>query len=154
MQKAEPLGFAPKGNAPKYLSYREAWTRIKIAQENGFYFEAVTLQESVISDRLHSYFIKTDIVLKRAYFGDLIKKWKELPVITHKQIENLQDAVDLWRSKRNRIIHAFVKTSADVDIDVVEIFLDDAQTIAGEGSILARAVCDWHEKVIKRVRVQ
>lgn len=46
-----------KGNAAKFWSYREAWTRIKQAQEQGFYLEAVTIEESIISDRLMSYLI-------------------------------------------------------------------------------------------------
>jgi hypothetical protein len=45
------------GNVVKYLSYREAWTRIKQAQEQGFYLEAVTLEESIITDRLISYLV-------------------------------------------------------------------------------------------------
>ncbi|NJM48932.1 MAG: hypothetical protein HC860_24505 [Alkalinema sp. RU_4_3] len=36
------------GNVNKYESYREAWSRIKHAQENGFFLEAITIQESII----------------------------------------------------------------------------------------------------------
>lgn len=154
LQKAKPLEIVPRGNAPKCLSYREAWTRIKVAQDHGFYFEAVTLQESIITDRLHSYFVKTNVLLKRTYLGDLIKKWKEFPAVTHKDIDNLQESVDLWRDKRNRIVHAFVKTKPDATIDIVEIFLEDAQAVAQEGSILARAVCKWHKNETGRAKLK
>lgn len=40
-----------KRNAAKYLSYREAWCRIKVAQEQDFYMEAVTVEESLIGLR-------------------------------------------------------------------------------------------------------
>jgi hypothetical protein len=37
------------GNSSKYDSYREAWSRIKLAQDNGFFLEAITIQESIIA---------------------------------------------------------------------------------------------------------
>ena len=52
MRKSKTLEKSIAGNASKYYSYREAWTRIKLAQENGFYLEAIAIQESIISDRL------------------------------------------------------------------------------------------------------
>lgn len=49
--KSSSAPKSTKGNTAKYYSYAEAWTRIKLAQEQGFYFEAIVLQESIISDR-------------------------------------------------------------------------------------------------------
>jgi hypothetical protein len=40
------------GNSSKYDSYHEAGSRIQLAQDNGFFLEAITIQESIISDRL------------------------------------------------------------------------------------------------------
>ncbi len=148
MRKSEPLDLSPNGKASKFFSYREAWTRIKLAQEHGFYFEAVTIQESVISDRLVSYFRNSDIVLKREYLIDLIRKWKEFPMIQHKHIDNLQEAVDIWRDNRNKIVHRIVKVEVDSEVCAIDNFLVSAQSVAEEGTVLARAVCDWHRKVI------
>jgi len=52
--KAVPI---PERHANKYFSYREAWVRIKKAQGYGFYLEAITLEESIITDRLVSYLV-------------------------------------------------------------------------------------------------
>ena len=52
MRKSQVSEKKIKGNARKYDAYREAWTRIKQAQKNGFFLEAITIQESIISDRL------------------------------------------------------------------------------------------------------
>ncbi len=147
MRKSEPLDLTPNGKASKFFSYREAWTRIKLAQEHGFYFEAVTIQESIISDRLISYFRDLDIILKREFFGDLTAKWKESPAIQHKHIDNLQETVDLWRKNRNRIVHRIVKVEVDSEVYAIDNFLLSAQAVAEEGTVLARAVCDWHRKV-------
>lgn len=42
-------------NDLKYLSYKEAWSRITKGLENGSYLEVVTICESIIADRLWSY---------------------------------------------------------------------------------------------------
>jgi len=47
----------PHSNAMRYFSYKEAWVRIKKAQGSGFYLEAVTLEESIIADRLISFLV-------------------------------------------------------------------------------------------------
>ncbi len=68
-----------KANTAKYLSYAEAWRRIKSANEREFYFEVVTLCESIISDRLLSYLLGVDprrpIQLKTP-FAVLIAQWR------------------------------------------------------------------------------
>jgi hypothetical protein len=38
-----PTGTSLNGNGAKYLSYREAWARIKLARRQGFFLEAVTI---------------------------------------------------------------------------------------------------------------
>lgn len=148
MRKSEPLNYTPKGNAAKFFSYREAWTRIKIAQEQGFYIEAVAIQESIISDRLISYFTAKDIVIQQKYpsFKNLIDTWKKQSVIAYKNIENLQESVDSWRIKRNEVTHGIVKPQSE-ELTVVDVFLMDAQDVAAEGTTLANAVCAWRSKM-------
>ena len=52
LRKSERLSTEISGNVNKYEAYREAWSRIKFAQENHFFLEAIAIQESIISDRL------------------------------------------------------------------------------------------------------
>lgn len=151
MRKSEPLDLTPKGNASKFFSYREAWTRIKTAQEHGFYIEAVTIQKSIISDRLISYFKASDVVLKKyPSFGYLVVLWKKQPAIIHKDIENLQESIDQWRIRRNQIVHDIVKVQVEAEITAIDDFLIDAQSVATDGTILTRAVCNWHDRVKAR----
>jgi hypothetical protein len=76
----------PENNAAKYFSYREAWGRIKRAIGHGFYLEAVTLEESIMSDRLISYLCRIQILeadekTERKNFNELIQKWqKQVPI--------------------------------------------------------------------------
>jgi len=41
-------------NKNKYLSFKYAHDRLKTAIDNGYFLEAVMIEESIISDRLHS----------------------------------------------------------------------------------------------------
>jgi hypothetical protein len=146
------------GNVVKYLSYREAWTRIKQAQEQGFYLEAVTLEESIITDRLISYLVGVGAIErandqhKYQTFARLIEEWKLLqtyPIcIRVKSIEfqDLQTSVDDWRKRRNKVVHGMVKSYPGMATDDILNFLEEAKQTAKAGEILARAVSSWIKK--------
>src|ERR1039458_9885579 len=70
----------PGRNANKYFSYSEAWVRIKKARGFGFYLEAITLEESIIADRLVSFLvcvggIQAESRVEKYSFGQLIQLW-------------------------------------------------------------------------------
>ncbi|CAN5713117.1 hypothetical protein BH23GEM7_BH23GEM7_39610 [soil metagenome] len=158
MRKSRDPESSPRGNAEKYLSYREAWARIKAAQGHGFYLEAVTIEESIISDRLIRYLLsKNAIELKddlRQYppFGQLIQRWKQKhpEPITSRGVDNLQEAVDRWRRRRNNIVHGLVKSNPGTATEDIDDFLWAARQAAAEGEKLADAVSQWCKKEIPR----
>lgn len=43
LRKSQVSSKEITGNANKYEAYREAWARIKLAQENSFFLEAITI---------------------------------------------------------------------------------------------------------------
>jgi Arc/MetJ-type ribon-helix-helix transcriptional regulator len=145
------------GNSNKYESYREAWSRIKQAQENQFFLEAITIQESIISDRLISFLTNPKVkksLSKNKYgnwpsFGELIKHWRsESPegVKYGKSPDQIDliEAVDQWRNNRNDAIHAIAKSDPGEPTQDIDIFLKQAQEVAERGEYLAKAVCSWH----------
>lgn len=140
----------PEKNSAKYFSYREAWSRIQKARGYGFYFEAVTLEESIISDRLISFLlhvgaIEPDARLDKYSFGQLIRIWSELVAepISTEWFSDLRKAVDEWRRRRNKIVHGIVKSAPGVDsLDVLD-FVKEAELVAFQGDALARAITDW-----------
>lgn len=148
----------PEGNVTKNLSYREAWSRIKKAQEQGFYLEAVTLEESIITDRLISYLVGVGAINRAVElnnypgFAQLIQKWKiqnPNPINIQKYCD-LQTAVDEWRRYRNQVVHGMVKSHPGTATDNVMDFLEKAKLTAEQGKMLARAVSYW----VKRMRNQ
>jgi hypothetical protein len=168
MRKSTELDKPPQGNASKCLSYREAWTRIKLACEQGFYLEAVALQESVITDRLISYFVVAGVIPraptlhKYPSFSQLIHKWRALEAdpalaadpVTFRGVEDLPAEVDAWREQRNKIVHGMVKSHPGDATDDISDFLTGAKEAAEKGTVLARAVDHWSRKRMRQYAKQ
>jgi hypothetical protein len=147
----------PDGNATKYFSYREAWGRIRRARGHGFYLEAVTLEESIIADRLISYLVcvgpvPADRGLERKSFGHLVDLWmKTVPEpIPTKHFPDLRTAVDEWRRRRNKVVHGMVKSVPGSAHEEVLDFLEEAKLVALQGDALAIAIADWGKRMKKR----
>ncbi|KAM3099670.1 hypothetical protein ACKFKG_02930 [Phormidesmis sp. 146-35] len=141
------------GNARKFESYREAWSRIKLAQESHFFLEAITIQESIISDRLVSFLSRPTASkpfpqIKNGRFPSLhqlIQHWRsEFPdAIQSGSYLDLIDAVNQWRLTRNEAIHAIVKSEPGEPTQPVDLFLQKAKEAAEEGESLTKEVCKW-----------
>lgn len=97
----------------RYVLYKNVITRINQACQDGYYLEAITLLESLITDRLESYltFIKGENV-GFENLGKLIDifKSKALADKIDDELRNtvLQD-VNEWRKKRNAVLHEMAK---------------------------------------------
>lgn len=145
----------PETNAAKYFSHREAWGRIKRAIGHGFFLEAVTLEESVITDRLFSYFCKTGVLdpERKAYisFGrlvELLMKHESEPIcdpIRNPRFTNLQQSLLEWKNDRNHVVHGIVKSAGERHDDVLD-FIREAERIAREGEQIANSVNNWHRR--------
>lgn len=153
--RAVPL---PKANANKYFSYREAWGRIRKAQGHGFYLEAVTLEESIIADRLISFLIRSGVVqadarVERQGFGQLVQLWvKSVPdPIPTKYSADLRLSIDEWRKGRNEVIHGMAKSVPCSDHKDPLDFLSKAKAVAVKGEVLALDVSSWCRKVKRQL---
>ncbi len=157
MRKSEPVKQEINGNSEKYESYREAWARIKQAKDNDFFLEAITIQESIISDRLISFLSRPDASDDFAEareggrfisFSNLIKHWRsEFPTgIESGKYSNLINAVDKWRKARNAAIHTIVKSDPGEPTKQIDSFLQEAKKVAEDGEKLAKEVCAWRQR--------
>lgn len=149
--KSSVLAQQINGNTAKYLAYREAWTRIKEGQKQGFYLEAITIEESIISDRLNSYFRNVlEIEKKPKTFYEIGKIWREYhpEIITSVDYNDLISALDEWRKERNKAIHNIVHSDTHVDRSI-ENFLSNTKTVAEDGEKLTRMISQWCDKKIK-----
>ena len=149
-----------KKNSEKYLSYKEAWTRINKAIKAKFFLEAIVIEESIMSDRLISFLIRPGAknkIKKGKYenwppFNALIDCWKkEFPNgIVGNEYKCLINEIDKWRVKRNNSVHAIVKSDPGMPTIDVKVFLDRASKTAKQGKNLARALLNWHQHEINR----
>ena len=140
---------AKKGNKYKHDAYKEAFARIKAANESNFFLEAVAIQEAIISDRLKSHLGHLGILPKKKHptLHDLVKAWKR--EIQGKNIVleiKIADEVDQWRVLRNQAVHGLVSTRS------VNDFLESAEAAARTGEILARVVCDWQKGEVRKAK--
>lgn len=161
MQSKKNFIPVPDGNAAKYFSYREAWGRIKMSIATGYYLEAVTLEESIISDRLISYLVrvgaaKPDAKLQKQALADLIKKWKShVPeAICDSFCHDLQSEIDEWRLSRNEVVHSMVKSVPGAGHQDVLNFKKEAEEVARKGERLAKSLCNWYKKIKKQMSGQ
>lgn len=152
------------GNEAKYYGYKEAWARIRLARRQGFYLEAVTIQESILSDRMLSYLSKGVCVelpdATKRNFSRVQAAWfKEASArcagADHDELAALHQRIDLWRRLRNTVVHGIVKSKVGPRDDHVTDFLKKAHDAAADGEALARAVDRWcarQQKGVKAIR--
>lgn len=155
IRKSGKLSQQINGDADKFLAYREAWTRIKEAQKQGFYLEAITIEESIISDRLSSYFRNVlKIEKKPTTLKGIHDLWKKHhpEVIASSDYTDLMQTLDKWREDRNKAIHDIVHTDTHIDRSI-ENFLSDTRTVAEEGEKLTRIISQWCDQKIKDAKL-
>lgn len=144
-------------NIQKYLSYTKAWEQINAATEAGFNLEAITIEESIISDRLLSYVLGVDPspkVHKRSNLGELITRWRKLAgaSLIKPDGSDLGKATDEWRIKRNTAVHGLVKSSPGTSSMAPDDFFELARQAAEEGKKLAREIQNWHRKTLRAAK--
>jgi hypothetical protein len=100
-----------KKQTGRYLRYKLAFERLDDALEEGWLLEAISLEESIISDRILSALLSlTGKSSARMSFNDLINQTKEAFVANGGDPEaKLFNQLHQWRQDRNECVHAFCK---------------------------------------------
>ena len=111
----------------RYLRYKLAFERMDEALEQGWLLEAITLQESIISDRLLSTLREHGRDLES--FHSLKKLIAECRLIVTGDSDRVSgdffDELDRWRFKRNKCIHEFCKMDEYAhDSSSVQVFTE------------------------------
>lgn len=150
-------------NIKKGDSFTYAYARINESINDGFFLEAVTLAESIISDRLYSFVkhheansenaskssTKEKKANKRTSLQNLIVKARRIKTlqIKTKSGADMFDAVDDWRVQRNQCVHSVAKSEPGTATMSVEEFVAMAKEAALKGKELARLICNWHRDI-------
>jgi hypothetical protein len=92
----------------RYSLYARAWLRVQEAEREGFHLEAITLIESLLSDRLESRAsYLTGINQGFRNLGALVRIFKEYELVTG--FRDLVERIDMWRERRNTALDEMVK---------------------------------------------
>jgi hypothetical protein len=126
---------------------------MKKAIEEKFYLEAITIQESIITDRLLNFVIKNNIKsiseeeLHRpiAFLNKLIEHSKP-----YFEDENLYNELNEFRFSRNNCIHAMVKSYPGNPTQKISDFQKLARETSISGKLLTRKIDAWHSRMKKK----
>ena len=143
-------------NIAKGESFTYAFRRINEAIGNEYYLEAITLCESIISDRLlsHVSFHKKSKGDVKTTFAKLIESAQKIhkKPIEWKSETDLFKALDEWRVARNKCVHSAAKSLPSEPTLSVNEFTKLAKKSATTGKKLARYFCNWHEKNKRKIQ--
>ena len=134
--------------------YIEAYARIDSSIKSNHYFEAITIEESILSDRIASFLESTDSLkseqIYRQGFSALISLWQvatSMPGAIWEPCSDLIAKVDGWRKQRNKYIHGLVKfPQKEAKITNTKDFIAGAEHTARIGKELAQDVSDWRRR--------
>ncbi len=127
----------------RYLRYKMAFDRLDEALEEGWLLEAISLEESIISDRLLPALQSlTSKNFAKKNFNDLINQTEEALVANGGDPEaDLFDQLHQWRRDRNECVHAFCKLDDHAYSQIsAEIFSDMMWETARKGRELVELV--------------
>jgi hypothetical protein len=140
-------------NYYKFYSYRYAYSQMKKAIEGKFYLEAITIQESIITDRLLSFVIKKELLkttdnnllIRNVSLNNLIKLSNE-----HFDDDSLSIELDEFRFSRNNCIHAMVKSFPGNPTQKVSEFQKLSKETSLSWRVLTRKVDAWYTRMKKK----
>ena len=134
--------LAEAGNAngqARYNMYKSAYERIATAKKSGFHLEAITIIESLITDRLESrlsFILKADFSFQN--LGPLIKKADKEE--TDAQLKKLVTIdLDKWRIARNKALHEMTKI-AEGDTSTWQDRVNGLQPVSDDGIALLQVI--------------
>jgi hypothetical protein len=131
----------------RYNIIKSVIDRFNNALINGYYFEATTLMESLICDRLESRL--GELKKKQTLFNTIGNNIKELQKIESDEILlKIISDIKEWSNQRNAVIHEAAKIELGVDKDW-EIFISNAKQVALNGKKLFYALNATLKKIRK-----
>jgi hypothetical protein len=139
-----------QGNAGAFEAHTDAWNRITEAEAAGFFLEAISLEDSIMSSRLLSYVWSDNRTLspKNATLGAAVRealkvsrRRKEL------QFVELLHRVRAWAFSRNSLLHGWVMAEPGTSPKPPALRLQQAKDACREGAELAREVLDMHRRL-------
>lgn len=132
-----------KKQTGRYLRYKLAFDRLDEALIEGWLLEAISLEESIITDRLLSIIVSVvDAASSRQSLSNLIAQAKKAMTGSGELVEgDIFNELDQWRDARNECVHGLCKLDDHAYADnSAEIFSEKMWETAKKGRELVDLV--------------
>lgn len=144
-----------KKQTGRYLRYKLAFDRLDEALVEGWLLEAISLEESIITDRLLSIVGSgVDAASSRQSLSNLIAQAKKAMTGSGELVEgDIFNELDQWRDDRNECVHGFCKLDDHAYADnSAEIFSEKMWETAKKGRELVDLVKHLSSQAMKGTR--
>ena len=126
-------------------AHKNALLRISEAMKAGFYLEAITLQECLISNSLFNFAQAKHKKLNNPTFIKLINEVKSIVSSVSPNISEFLTEIDQWRKKRNDAIHGFIATKNTQLNESQKAFDELSNKTASQGLKLCEQTVQWYK---------
>lgn len=129
----------------RHDSYQAALARVGQATADGYFLEAISLEECLISNCLFNYLNNTGTSLDNPSFKLLLTAIRKNAQGLDGSSMSLFKKIDAWRVARNKAIHGFITATSDSLNQSRQSFQQSTETTAKEGETLCESVVSWYE---------
>ena len=129
----------------RHKTYEAAIDQIKKAIKDGYYLEAIVLEECLVSNCLFNYLDGHKINLTNQTFHGLLKRMMTINGSLPEQQLILLKEIDKWRKGRNTAIHGFITSRSDAFKKSRINFPVLTESIAKQGADYCKSIVDWYE---------
>lgn len=139
-------------NFAKQASYQFVFAMIKDAIRHNYPLQAITLEESVMADRLWSALHASGHQVKNhETVGRALADWKKGKNFDE-EMNSLKPQIEQWWKDRNELLHGLAKSDQGCAPEIrPEEFDEKAGATARFGLELTNAVSNWSKKAIRKV---
>jgi hypothetical protein len=145
--RAKDIDFDEAVNQLKarHGAYRAAIDQITKALQDGYYLEAIALEECLISNCLFNFLNGNGSKLSNPSFHTLLKEVSDRHDTACDHPRELLGELDKWRKARNTAIHGFISaTSVELDFSRSN-FHESVKATALSGEEYCKAIVSWYE---------
>lgn len=138
------LDDAVKSVKDRHIHHEEGIHRIQLAIDEGFYLEAITLEECIISNYLNNFLRAKKVNLPKPTFAALLGKIKSKKFLKTEDHFELFKKINRWREQRNTAIHGFVTSRESATNSSLDSFISFAKSTAEDGIDHVLQVKQWY----------
>jgi len=124
--------------------YKDALERISNAINNGYFLEAITLEESLITNCFYNFLKAKKVKNIDTSFFKLLGIYKKSKFNKSISTSTLVDDLNTWRKNRNTSIHGFVTSRENTFSKSQQQFIAFSEETAILGYTLTNKVIDWY----------